>query len=98
MLVAAGYSSIALGVFYYVIDVLKFQKWATPFVWIGMNPLTLYMVDNILSFRGMAERIVKGSFHEMLGAFAELVIAILITGMILALARFLHRRKIFLRI
>ena len=98
VLVAAGYSAILLAVFYFVVDMMKLRAWAAPFVWIGMNPLTLYMIDNILSFRELAERIVKGSFRDSLGAFAELTIALLITAMIVGLARFLFKRKIFLRL
>ena len=39
VLVAGGYSCILLGVFYAVVDAMKFQKWAIPFIWIGANPL-----------------------------------------------------------
>ena len=47
VLVAGGCSSILLGLFYYVVDVLKYQKWCTPFLWYGMNPITVYLADNL---------------------------------------------------
>ena len=33
VLVAGGYSAMLLGLFYYVVDVLKWQTWCQPFVW-----------------------------------------------------------------
>ena len=60
VLVACGYSAVLLGVFYYVVDVLKFQAWCQPFVWIGMNPITLYLVENVVGFRKVASRFLGG--------------------------------------
>ena len=48
VLVAGGYSAILLGAFYQIVDVWKWQRWCQPFVWMGMNSITLYMTDNIL--------------------------------------------------
>lgn len=99
VLVAGGYSCLLLAFFYLVIDVWKWSKWAAPFLWIGANPITIYMLSgNIVSFDALANRIVKGPIRESLGSYAELVVAILVIAMILTLMRFLYRRKIFIRV
>ncbi len=99
VLVAGGYSFILLGLFYLVLDVWKIQKWAVPLVWIGMNPITIYMARNIVDFNALARRFVGGELQTMLG---EDVGYLLMTAVSLALSfavvRFLFKRKIFIRI
>ena len=103
VLVAGGYSSILLGVFHQVIDVWGRQRWATPFIWIGMNAITLYFADSIVGFEKLAHRLVGGDvgkfFNQLLTPGAGHLLAAGV-GLLLAvaLAGFLHRRKIFLRV
>ena len=105
VLVAGGYSALLLGVFYYVVDVLKYQKWCQPFVWFGMNSITIYLVGNFLDGfeTSLAPRLVGGDIKNFLNAhvaqgFGELMIAIV--GLLLAfwLVHFLYRRKVFIRL
>ena len=99
VLVAAGYSSILLGVFYMVIDVWKVRWWATPFVWIGMNPITLYFVHHLFNFEAFASRFIGGQFGQRaFGVYAPVAVAILAEIFVLLLARFLYKRQIFLRV
>lgn len=103
VLVAGGWSLLLLSAFYYIVDVRKWRGWCQPFVWIGMNPITLYLASSVVSFDAVAERIVGGSvrqwFDQHLVNGAGLV---LVTGTGLAIvflvARFLNQRKIFLRV
>src|SRR5206468_401167 len=46
VLVAGGFSSILLGIFYWVVDVVKYRKWCQPLVWIGMYSITVYLANN----------------------------------------------------
>jgi len=99
VIVACGYSSILLGVLYLILDVWKVQKWATPFIWIGMNPITIYMARNIIDFNRLAERFVGGEIQTLFGekiGFFLLTSASL--GLTLLLVRFLYQKKIFLRL
>jgi predicted acyltransferase len=103
VLVAGGYSAILLGVFYCVVDVLKFQTWCQPFVWIGMNPITLYLVDNIVSFRRVASRLLGGDVKAFFDSaltpgFGDLVLSLGEIGLAILLAWWLYRRKVFLRL
>ena len=98
VLVAGGYSCIFMAVFYLVIDVWGVRRWTTPFVWIGMNPITIYLATNIVDFRALAERIAGGPVKAFFGSYGELLITSLILGMSFLLVRFLYQRKIFLRL
>lgn len=102
VLVASGLSAILLAGFYQVVEIWKFQKWCRPFVWIGMNPITIYLAVNIMSFPKLAERFVGGDVNVYLNALAQglgdLVVALTSLGLAVLLVWFLHRKKIFLRL
>jgi len=99
VLVAGGYSFILLGVLYLILDVWKIQKWAIPFVWIGMNPITIYMARNIVNFNRLAERVVGGELQTMMGEkIGYLLLTSVSLGFTLIVVRFLFNRKIFLRL
>jgi predicted acyltransferase len=104
VLVAGGYSAMFLGVFYLVVEVWQVRAWCQPFVWIGTNAITIYLVDNILGgFNGIAARLVGGNVQQFADAHiapgcSDLLIAIV--GLVVAFwfVRFLYQRKIFLRV
>ena len=99
VLVAGGYSFMLLGFFYLVIDVWKIRWWTLPFVWIGANPLTIYMAKNILDFNRLAERFVGGDIQAKAGEdLGYLLGTIFSLALTLSLVRFLYNRKIFLRL
>jgi predicted acyltransferase len=103
VLVAGGYSAALLGVFYWIVDVCKWQAWCQPFVWMGMNSITIYLTQNMLGGFGKLSRRFAGGdiqdfFNNRLAGSGDLVVALV--GLFLAfwLVRFLYRRKIFLRL
>jgi predicted acyltransferase len=99
VLVAGGYSLLLLGFFYWVVDIAKIRWWITPFVWIGVNPLTIYLLRNILDFNKLATRFTGGSIEEILGpAWAELLHDSVALGLALTLLWYLNKKKIYLRL
>jgi predicted acyltransferase len=104
VLATGGYSAILLGVFFYVVDVLKLQKWCQPFVWMGMNSITIYVTSNFIGgFAKLGERLAGGDVraffdHQVAQGFGDLVVALV--GLLLAFwfVRFLYTRKLFLRL
>ncbi len=104
VLVAGGFSSILLGIFYLVVDVWNWQRWCQPFVWMGMNSITVYLASNFLGgFRKLGLRFAGGDVKNFFETHiskgcGDLMISI--TGLILAFwfVRFLYQRKIFLRL
>jgi predicted acyltransferase len=104
VLVAGGYSALLLGAFYFIVDVCQLRAWCQPFVWMGMNSITVYVTSNLLGgFRRIAPRLVGGDIKAFLDervtpGFGDLTISLV--GLLLAFwfVRFLYRRKIFLRL
>jgi predicted acyltransferase len=103
VLVAGGWSLLLLALFYYLVDVRQWQSWCRPFVWIGMNPITLYLLSAVVGFHEIAQRLVGGSVSNWLDQHAisgagGITVTLVSLGLVLALARFLYVRKIFLRV
>ena len=103
ILVTGGCSAMLLGLFYYIVDVRKKQRWCLPFVWIGMNPITIYLAYNIISFPLLAARFAGGDLQRFLNTsvatgVGDLLVAIVEMGLMFLLVRFLYVRKIFLRL
>lgn len=44
----AGWASICLAMFYWIIDVKGYSKWATPFVIYGMNAITVFVLAGVV--------------------------------------------------
>ncbi|NOX65811.1 MAG: DUF5009 domain-containing protein [Chlorobi bacterium] len=99
VLVAGGLSFILMGFFYWIIDVKKYTKWTLIFVWIGVNPITIYMARKLVDFNQIATRIVGGTtdLHSP-NVWGYLVAMIMSLVLSLLLLRFLYNRKIFLKV
>jgi len=102
VLVAGGWSAVLLGTFYLVIDVAKVSAWAWPFVWVGCNPLTLYLATNLVDFGRIAERLVGGGVARHLdllhAGLGDLGLAAVLVALCFGFCGFLYRRRIFLRL
>jgi predicted acyltransferase len=103
VLVAGGYSAILLGLIYLIVDVWNYRTWCRPFLWLGMNAITIYMACNIIDFRKLAERFTGGDIraylnNHLLKGSGELLVASTGLFLVFLVARFLYRRNIFLRL
>ncbi|MCX7008731.1 MAG: heparan-alpha-glucosaminide N-acetyltransferase domain-containing protein [Kiritimatiellaeota bacterium] len=103
VLVAGGYSAMLLGVFYWIVEVRKKQTWCQPFVWIGMNPITIYLAHNIIVFPTLAARFAGGDVQAWLDVHLAkgaggLLLAAVELSLTFLLVHFLYIRKIFIRL
>jgi len=64
VLVAGGLSLLLLALFYWVIDVKGYSKWAFFFIVIGMNPITIYFLQRFVDFNGIAEFFLAGAVEH----------------------------------
>jgi len=93
VLVSGGYSTIVLALFYYIVDIKLWRGWCPAFIWVGANPLTLYLMHGLRFFSIVNERLVgspKGNWAWVgtVTAFALMILT----------ARWMYRRGIFLRV
>jgi len=99
VLVACGYSCLWLAAFHWLIEAMGWRRWAMPFVWIGMNPITIYMLHSLIDLGPIARRFVGGDLNQLLfGRYGDLAVAAVTVVMTFGIARFMYQRKIFLRV
>jgi predicted acyltransferase len=98
VMLTAGMSSLLLGTFYFIIDVLEWKKWAFVFTVIGMNSITIYIGSKLIDFKYTADFIFGGTIKSLPELYQKpfLYLAILILEWLLLYA--LYRKKIFLRL
>ena len=93
-----AYSLAMMALFYYIIDVRGWQKWTFPFRIIGMNSITIYMVQRIVNFGGISRFFlggIAGLCNEQWGAVINAAGFVMVGWLFLY---FLYRQKIFLKI
>jgi predicted acyltransferase len=98
VLVAGGWSCLLLAFFYQLIETWRATKWAQPFVWIGTNPIVIYLAAAWFPFKDLANRIAGGPIKWNLGPWGEAWVCVVTLLLVILFARFLYRRKIFLRL
>jgi predicted acyltransferase len=93
-----GYSLILLGIFYYIIDVKGYKKWAFFFKVIGMNSILIYMSEHFIDWDYSTAAFFKWA-QQLAGTPYSIVVAAL--GYVLikwAALYFLYKKKVFLRV
>ena len=103
VLVAGGFAALLLGAFHYVMDVRGYKAWAEMFIWVGASAIVLYVFNMIVGFNVIAQRLVGGDVTISLNRWiapgvGEFVVAAMGLALAVLTARYLYRRKIFLRV
>jgi len=97
VLFAGGWSILLLALFYFIIDVRGYSKWAFPFVVIGLNPITIYLAQRVVNFRGISDFFFSG-LAGLAGPGEAIVLAAGLLMVKWGFLYFLYRQKIFLRV
>jgi predicted acyltransferase len=106
VLVAGGYSALLLALFYLIVDVWQKRTWCQPFIWMGMNSITVYLASNLMGgggWRKLATRFAGGDVytfleHRVHRGFGDTILSILVLVLAFWFVNFLYRKKIFLRL
>lgn len=93
-----SYSLAMMAIIYYVVDVRGWQRWTLPFRVVGLNSITIYMAQEIISFRAIDDFFLGGVaslFPEQIGAVILNAGYVLVCWLFLY---FLYKQQIFLKI
>ena len=93
-----GWSYLLLALFYLVIDVWNLRRWAQPFIWIGMNPITIYMLANLVGFSSLVRRVVHQQYFDAIQPWGDLLLALLSLLLAIGICYVLYRKRIFIRV
>ena len=93
-----GISLLLLSLFYYIIDVLGYKKWAFFFKVVGMNSILIYMSGRFINWA-----YTTNSFFQWLGQlvgnpFNVVIIAICFVTVKWVFLYFLYKKNVFLRV
>lgn len=93
-----GISLLLLSLFYYIIDVLGYKKWAFFFKVVGMNSILIYMSGHFINWT-----YTTNSFFQWLGQlvgnpFNVVIIAICLVAVKWVFLYFLYKKNVFLRV
>jgi len=97
VLVTGGLSAIVMGIFYLLIDVLGFRRWAFPFTVIGMNALAVYMATMLFDFRHIGH-IFVGSLAPRIGVWGGVLEASTAFAVEWLILLWMYRTKTFVKI
>jgi len=97
VLLTSGISFLLLLIFFWIIDVKGYRKWAFPFTVIGLNPITIYVAQGVFDF-GIITNIFVHGFVDSFGSFKPVFVALCTLIVKWLFLYFLYRRKIFLKV
>jgi predicted acyltransferase len=98
-LYAGGISLVLLGIFYIIIDVWGFKRWAFFFIVIGLNPITIYLVQyKIIDFNVMRDFFFGGLMRMALGYWSGIIGSVGYVACVWMFLYFLYKKKIFLKV
>jgi predicted acyltransferase len=97
VLFAGGLSTLLLALFYLVIDVWGYKKWAFPFVVIGMNAIAVYVATHLFDF-SIIGNIFVGGLSKHLGSWNEFVQALAAIAVVWLILYRMYRKKTFIKI
>lgn len=98
VMLTAGLAAILMGIFYWIIDVQGYRKWAMFFVVIGTNAILAYWLrrSSIIDFQPLANYFILG-IAEHCGIYKPLILAFGFMGIQWLLLYFLYKHKIFFK-
>lgn len=93
-----GYSLILLAIFYYIIDVLGYTRWAFFFRVIGLNSILIYMSGRVINWEYATNGLFKWIGDLTGDPFNIVVMAVCYVVTRWLFLYFLYEKKVFLRV
>ena len=94
---SGGWCLLLLALFYWLIDVLGYRRWAFPFIVVGMNAIVAYMAPDLINFRHISHTAFAGLTRH-LGMFGEFLLAFGAFGILWVGLYYMYRKQTFVRI
>jgi len=98
VLVAGGYSMLFLAVFFWVVDVRGYRRWAFPFIVVGSNAIFAYAFPWVFTYSEIANRLGGGVIAEWFGPWSKLYLFTLSYLISWSVLYWLWKRKIFFKL
>jgi len=97
VLFASGLSFLLMALFYYIIDVKGYQRWAFWLKVIGMNSIAIYMAVHLIDFSDIAQNLVFG-FEQYLNEYYAVLKAIVRLAIEYGILYYLYKKGTFIKV
>jgi predicted acyltransferase len=94
-ILTASWACLMLLVFYWIVDVRGYRKWAFPFVVIGANALAAYLMETVTRLHLLVSLLTR-NLEASLGSLGPLFGSIVFLGVEWLILYWMYRRRIFL--
>lgn len=98
ILLTGGMCFLTLALFYWLIDIKGYRKWAFFFKVIGMNSLTIYFAYSFINFTYTSNKIIGGLLSPIDVKWHDALISLGALGLIWLFLYILYRNKMFIKI
>lgn len=98
VLVVGAYSLALFALFYWIIDVKGYKKWAFPFMVVGMNSIAIFMIPRVINFRYATDFFLEGLCGIMPPLWGKALWYLGFLALNWLFLYFLYRKKIFLKV
>lgn len=94
---SGGWCFLLLAIFYWVIDVMGFRRWAFPFIVVGANAIAVYVATHLFDFTAPS-KVFFGALEPRWGAFGAFLTAFGTLMLPWLILLYMYRKKTFIRI
>ena len=94
---SSGISFFLLAVFYWIVDVQGYTKWAYPFRVIGLNAIAAYVGSHVFNFSLIAKQIFFG-FEQFTGAYYDAFCDLAGFGILYFILWYMHKNKTYIKV
>lgn len=98
VLVAGGVALALFSLFYYIIDVRGYRKWAFPFKVVGMNSITIYLATQLIPFGAVTDNLFGGLSALLPEIWQPLAFSTGYTVLCWLFLYFLYKKNVFLKV
>jgi predicted acyltransferase len=98
VMIVGGISLLLLSFFYFIIDVLGYQKWAFFFKVIGMNSILIYMSGHFIDWQYTTQSLFNWLVQILGNPYNDVALVFCYIGVKWAFLYFLYKKKAFLSV
>jgi len=98
---SAGWVTLMLAGFYYVVDLRGYKKWAFPLLVVGMNSIAMYVLVHVAERyieRSLTIHLGRGMFESLGPAFTPILLGGATLAIFWLILLWMYRNRVFVRI
>ena len=98
---SAGWAAIFLALFYYVVDVKGYRRWAFPFLVVGVNSIAMYVIVHVAEHytaEALRTHLGRGTFQAFGAAYEPILVGGVSLLIFWLMLLWMYRRNIYIRI